>query len=174
LKPVIPIAEAASFVRTLCLDCDLYAYGSNGGGEEALLLSEVWMLSEAQMRRIEPYFPLSHGIPRVDDRRIVNGIIFVISNGLLLRDAPAAYVPHETVYNRFIRWSHLGVFNRIFAELAAKGGKPDRFMTRPRVASLPASRQRSTARCLSRTTPPSTARATRSKTRMPWSSRSRA
>ncbi len=91
-------------------------------------MSDVWLLSEAQMRRIEPYFPLSHGIPRVDDRRIVSGIIFVIRNGLRWRDAPAAYGPHKTIYNRFIRWSRLGVFNRIFAELAAKGGKPDQLM----------------------------------------------
>lgn len=91
-------------------------------------MSELWLLSEAQMRRIEPYFPLSHGIPRVDDRRIVSGIIFVIRNGLRWRDAPTGYGPHKTIYNRFIRWSRLGVFNRIFAELAAKGGKPDRLM----------------------------------------------
>ncbi len=91
-------------------------------------MSELWLLSEAQMRRIEPYFPLSHGIPRVDDRRIVSGIIFVIRNGLRWRDAPAAYGPHKTIYNRFIRWSRLGVFNRIFVELAAKGGKPDQLM----------------------------------------------
>ncbi len=91
-------------------------------------MPEVWMLSEAQMRRIEPYFPLSHGIPRVDDRRIVSGIIFVIRNGLRWRDAPTDYGSHKTIYNRFIRWSRLGVFNRIFAELAAKGGKPDQLM----------------------------------------------
>jgi len=88
----------------------------------------LWLLSEAQMRRIEPCFPLSHGIPRVDDRRIVSGIIFVIRNGLRWRDAPPAYGPHKTIYNRFIRWSRLGVFNRIFAELAAKGGQPDQLM----------------------------------------------
>ena len=91
-------------------------------------MSELWMLSDAQMRWIEPYFPLSHGIPRVDDRRIVSGIIFVIRNGLRWRDVPADYGPHKTIYNRFIRWSRLGVFNRIFAELVAKGGKPDRLM----------------------------------------------
>ena len=91
-------------------------------------MSEVWLLSEAKMRRIEPYFPLSHGIPRVDDRRIVSGIIFVIRSGLRWRDAPAAYGPHKTIYNRFIRWSRLGVFNRIFAELAANGGKPERLI----------------------------------------------
>ena len=75
------------------------------------------------MRRIEPYFPLSHGMPRVDDRRVISGIIFVISNGLRWRDAPKDYGPHKTIYNRFVRWSRLGVFNRIFAELAGKGGQ---------------------------------------------------
>jgi putative transposase len=91
-------------------------------------MSDVWLLSEAQMRKIEPFFPLSHGVPRVDDRRVISGIIFVLKNGLRWRDAPAAYGPHKTIYNRFIRWSRLGVFNRIFAELAAKSGKPDRLM----------------------------------------------
>jgi transposase len=87
----------------------------------------IW-LSEAQMRRIELYFPLSYGVPRVDDRRIISGIIFVIRNGLRWRDAPAEYGPHKTIYNRFIRWSRLGVFNKIFAALSAKGGKPDQLM----------------------------------------------
>lgn len=87
----------------------------------------IW-LSEAQMRRIAPHFPRSHGVPRVDDRRVISGIIFVIRNGLRWRDAPKDYGPHKTIYNRFIRWSRLGVFNRIFAGLAAKGGKPDQLM----------------------------------------------
>jgi putative transposase len=91
-------------------------------------MSDLWMLSKAQMRRIEPFFPLSHGVPRVDDRRVVSGIIFVIRNGLRWRDAPTGYGPHKTIYNRFIRWSRLGVFNKIFAALAAKGGKPDQLM----------------------------------------------
>ena len=84
-------------------------------------MSDLFWLSQAQMRRIEPYFPLSHGVPRVDDRRVISGIIFVIRNGLRWRDAPKEYGPHKTIYNRFIRWSRLGVFNRIFAELAAQG-----------------------------------------------------
>jgi putative transposase len=91
-------------------------------------MSDLFWLSKAQMRRIEPYFPRSHGIPRVDDRRVISGIIFVIRNGLRWRDAPADYGPHKTIYNRFIRWSRLGVFNRIFAELATKAGEPDRLM----------------------------------------------
>jgi putative transposase len=91
-------------------------------------MSELLMLSPAQMRRIEPYFPLSHGVPRVDDRRVLSGILFVIRNGLRWRDAPQGYGPHKTIYNRFIRWSRLGVFNRILAELAARGRGSDRLM----------------------------------------------
>lgn len=84
-------------------------------------MTDLLLLSEAQIRRIEPFFPLSHGIPRVDDRRVLSGILFVIRNGLRWRDVPADYGPHKTIYNRFIRWSRLGVFDRIFAELAKDG-----------------------------------------------------
>ena len=87
----------------------------------------IW-LSEAQMRRIKPYFPLSHGVPRVDDRKVISGIIFVIRNGLRWRDAPADYGPHKTIYNRFVRWSRLGVFSKIFVALASKGPRPERLM----------------------------------------------
>jgi putative transposase len=86
------------------------------------------LLSPEQMERIEPFFPLPHGVPRVDDRRVLSGILFVIRNGLRWRDAPAAYGPHKTIYNRFIRWSRLGVFNRILAELVAQGGGTDKLM----------------------------------------------
>ena len=91
-------------------------------------MNDLLLLSEAQMRRIEPCFPLSHGVPRVDDRRVLSGILFVIRNGLRWCDAPAAYGPNKTIYNRFIRWSRLGVFNRIFAELAAGSDTSDRLM----------------------------------------------
>ena len=91
-------------------------------------MSELLMLSRAQMRRIEPYFPLPHGVPRVDDRRILSGIVFVIRNGLRWRDAPAAYGPHKTIYNRFMRWSRLGVFNKIFSALAATSDADDVLM----------------------------------------------
>ncbi len=91
-------------------------------------MSDLFWLSDKQLSRIEPYIPLSHGVPRVDDRRVISGIIFVIRNSLRWRDAPKDYGPHKTIYNRFIRWSRLGVFNRIFAELAGKGPKPERLM----------------------------------------------
>ena len=54
-------------------------------------MSNLFWLSEAQMERLQPHFPKSHGKPRVDDRRVLNGIIFVIRNGLRWCDAPAAY-----------------------------------------------------------------------------------
>ena len=80
------------------------------------------------MRRIEPFFPLSHGIPRVDDPRVISGVVFVIRNGLRWRDAAREYCPHTTVSNRFVRWSRLGVFNKIFAELTRKAAKPRQLM----------------------------------------------
>ena len=87
-----------------------------------------FLLSPAQMQRLSPHFPLPHGIPRVDDRRVLSGIVYVIRHGLQWCDAPAAYGPHKTLYNRFIRWSRMGVFDRIFAALAAEGGPPERIM----------------------------------------------
>ena len=88
----------------------------------------LFLLSEWQMARISPYFPLPHGVPRVDDQRGVSGIVYVIKNGLQWKDAPASYGPHKTLYNRFIRWSRLGVFDRIFAALASEGPAPERIM----------------------------------------------
>ena len=79
----------------------------------AFAMTDLFLLSRVQMRRIERYFPLSHGIARVDDRRIVSAIVFVIKNGLRWRDAPRNYGPHKTIYNRFVRWSRLGVFDKI-------------------------------------------------------------
>jgi putative transposase len=99
-----------------------------GAAMSGVAMSDLMLLSEAQMRRITPYFPLSHGIPRVDDRRIISGIIFVLRNGLRWRDAPKEYGPHKTIYNRFIRWSRLGVFSRILAELTTSRGKREQLM----------------------------------------------
>ena len=91
-------------------------------------MSDLVWLSDAQMERIKPYFPLSHGVARVDDRRVISGIIFVIRNGCRWRDALRDYGPHKTIYNPFVRWSRLGVFSKIFAELASKGPRPQRLM----------------------------------------------
>ncbi|OUJ14862.1 transposase [Acetobacter sp. DsW_063] len=91
-------------------------------------MSNVFLLSESQMERIEPFFPLAHGVPRVDDRRVLSGIVYVIRNGLQWKDAPKAYGPHKTLYNRFIRWSRLCVFDRIFVALTEQAGRSKRLM----------------------------------------------
>ena len=91
-------------------------------------MTDLFLLSELQMARIEPYFPRPHGKPRVDDRRVISGIIYVIRNGLEWKDAPKDYGPHKTLYNRFVRWSRRGVFKRIFAGLAGECDPPDRIV----------------------------------------------
>jgi transposase len=91
-------------------------------------MSGLFLLSESQMARIAPHFPLSHGVPRVDDRRVLSGVVYVIKHGLQWKDAPKGYGPHKTLYNRFIRWSRMGVFDRIFAGLASEGPRPERIM----------------------------------------------
>jgi len=91
-------------------------------------MTDHFWLSETQILRINRYLPRSHGVPRVDDRKVVSGIIHVIRNGLRWRDAPLVYGPHKTLYNRFVRWSRMGVFDLIFKSLVAAGDAPDRLM----------------------------------------------
>lgn len=91
-------------------------------------MSNLFLLSERQMARLSPFFPLSHGVPRVDDRRVISGIIYVIKHGLQWKDVPKAYGPYKTLYNRFVRWSLLGVFDRIFTALASEDTKTERIM----------------------------------------------
>ena len=119
-------------------------------------MAELFLLTKAQMRRIEPYFPLSHGKPRVDDRRVISGIVFVIRNGLRWRDAPAAYGPHKTLYNRFVRWSRMGVFSRILAEAGGLGRSTRTDHDRQHSHQGPPNRlkpakKRAASRCIGRT-----------------------
>jgi putative transposase len=86
-------------------------------------------LSEAQFARLKPLLPNKpRGVAREDDRRMISGIIHVIRGGLMWRDAPAVYGPPKTLYNRFIRWSRIGVFDRIFATLAGESKSTDTVM----------------------------------------------
>lgn len=70
-------------------------------------MSDLFRLSDDQMRRIAPYFPLPPGVLRVDDRRIVSGIIVVIGNGLLA-GRPCGLLSGQDDLHRFIRWSRMG------------------------------------------------------------------
>lgn len=83
-------------------------------------MNDLFWLTDPQMARLAPFFPKSHGKPRVDDRRVLSGIIFINRNGLRWCDAPAEYGPPKTLYNRWKRWSDMGVFARIMTGLAAE------------------------------------------------------
>ena len=71
-------------------------------------MSDLLWLLDRQMAVIEPVFPPAQGVPRVDDRRVLSGIVSLIRNGLRWRDAPSAHGPHKTLYNRFVRWHRFG------------------------------------------------------------------
>lgn len=88
----------------------------------------VWdhfWLTEEQFARIEPHLPKdTRGKPRVDDRRVISGIINVLKSGRRWIDAPAVYGPRKTLYNRFVRWAAKGVWRDLFEALANAGGPP--------------------------------------------------
>lgn len=88
-------------------------------------MSDLFWLTDEQIERMRPFFPKSHGRPRVDDRRVLSGIVFVDRNGLRWRDAPSDYGPHKTLYNRWKRWGEAGVFTRMMEGLAATGAEPN-------------------------------------------------
>jgi transposase len=78
-------------------------------------------LSEAEWRLIEPLLPdKPRGVARVDDRRVINGIFYVLRTGSPWRDLPERYGPYTTVYNRYNRWARAGVWLRMFEALAAR------------------------------------------------------
>lgn len=91
-------------------------------------MSHLFWLDHEHLNRIKQLFPKPRGVARSDDRTVLSGIIHVIRNGLRWRDAPAEYGPHKTLYNRFVRWSRLGVFARIFRELAQPGSDGETIM----------------------------------------------
>jgi transposase len=95
-------------------------------------MSNLFWLSEDQMVRLRPYFPKSRGRSRVDDRRVLSGIIFINRNGLRWCDGEggnaigssgrqnAEYGPPKILYKRWKRWSDMGVFARIMMGLASE------------------------------------------------------
>ena len=85
---------------------------------------QFW-LTDAQFARLKPLLPNdTRGVPRVDDRRVISGIVHVLKSGGRWADAPALYGPRKTLYNRFVRWAAKGVWSDIFGSLASAGGPP--------------------------------------------------
>ncbi len=88
-------------------------------------MCDVFWLSERQFSRLVPLLPTdTRGKPRVDDLRVISGIVHVLKSGGRWVDAPAIYGPRKTLYNRFVRWAAKGVWLDIFHTLAAAGGPP--------------------------------------------------
>ena len=82
-------------------------------------------LTDFEWSVIQPLLPNKpRGVPRVDDRRVLNGMFWVLRSGAPWADLPERYGPHTTVYNRFNRWRKAGVWDRIMdAIIAAYDGK---------------------------------------------------
>jgi transposase len=82
-------------------------------------------LTDAQFAKIAPHLPTNtRGKPRVDDRRVISGIIHVLKSGGRWVDAPEVYGSRKTLYNRFVRWAAKGVWMNLFQALAGAGGPP--------------------------------------------------
>lgn len=77
-------------------------------------------LTDKEWEIVSPLLPNKpRGVPRTDDRRVLNGIFYVLRTGSPWRDLPERYGPYTTVYNRYNRWAKKGVWLRLFESLAA-------------------------------------------------------
>jgi mannitol 2-dehydrogenase len=91
-------------------------------------MADFFWFSDEQWGRIEPLLPTdTRGMPRVDDRRVLSGVVHALQSGGRWSDCPEhIYGPKKTLYNRFVRWAERGIWEGIFAALAGAEGVPDR------------------------------------------------
>jgi transposase len=90
---------------------------------------DCFWLTDEQFARIEPHLPRdTRGKPRVDDQRVISGIVHVLKSGGRWVDAPADYGPRKTLYNRYVRWAGKGVWVKLFQALASAGGPPEQVL----------------------------------------------
>ncbi len=86
----------------------------------------LFWLSDKAWAAIQPNLPYGRpGAPRVDDRRVISGILHVLKAGCRWRDCPATYGPRTTIYNRYNRWARQGIWRRLFERLADTGAVPE-------------------------------------------------
>ena len=86
-------------------------------------MAQLYWLNEEEWARIQPLLPQGRrGAHRVDDRRVISGIVHMLRAGARWRDCPAAYGPYTTIYNRFNRWSRQGVWEAVFQALTGSSG----------------------------------------------------
>ena len=91
-------------------------------------MADFFWFTDEQWARIEPLLPNdTRGMPRVDDRRVLSGIVHALKSGGRWGDCPEyVYGPKKTLYNRFRRWAERGLWERIFAQLPGVDGVPDK------------------------------------------------
>jgi transposase len=83
----------------------------------------LYWISDAEWARLEPLMPRGRrGAHRVDDRRVISGIVYMLRSGGRWRDCPPAYGPYTTIYNRFNRWSRQGIWFEMFERLTGSSG----------------------------------------------------
>lgn len=86
-------------------------------------------LTDFEWGLIQPLLPNKpRGMARVDDRRVLNGIFWVLRTGSPWRDLPERYGPHTTIYNRFNRWAKAGVWVHVFETLSEKSSDSMQFI----------------------------------------------
>src|SRR5215207_8806369 len=88
-------------------------------------MARLFWLSDGAWAGIKPPLPRGKpGKPRVDDRRVISGILHVLKVGGRWRDVPLDYGPATTIYNRSNRWSRRGLWQSLFEQTAASGHEP--------------------------------------------------
>src|SRR5437868_8534386 len=117
--------------RASCVSASCPAPAPTGASRGRLHLNQLshfrgpaqYWLSDAEWAKIEPLMPRGRrGAHRVDDRRVISGIVHMLRSGARWRDCPTAYGPYTTIYNRFNRWSRQGVWLEIFEVLTGSTG----------------------------------------------------
>jgi mannitol 2-dehydrogenase len=87
--------------------------------------ADLFWFGDEQWLKVAPHLPTNQrGPKRHDDRRILSGIMYVQKVGCRWKDCPSEYGPHKTIYNRFARWSERGIWQDIFAAVAACSDAP--------------------------------------------------
>lgn len=86
-------------------------------------MTDLFWLSDEQFAGLAPLLPRdTRGVPRVDDRRVISGIVQVLRSGARWVDAPSVYGPRKTLYNRFVRWAARAVWREVVETLSRAGG----------------------------------------------------
>jgi transposase len=84
---------------------------------------QLYWLDDEGWERIDPLLPRGRrGARRVDDRRVISGIMYMLRSGARWRDCPPQYGPYTTIYNRFNRWSRQGLWLAMFEALTGSRG----------------------------------------------------